>query len=84
MKRKPISITDHAVLKHLERVEGIDVDAIRQRVRRIVSHADEHSGCSAVTKDGFRYVIYDGAVVTVKAIHRAKGRALPTREDENE
>lgn len=84
MKRNRIRVTDHAVLRHLERVEGIDVAAIRDRVRSIVSHADDHPACSAVTKNGFRYVICDGAVVTVKSIHQAKGRALPTRADQDE
>jgi hypothetical protein len=58
------SVTDHAVLRYLERIAAIDVEAIRQRI-----HEDAHqalvSGATGITVNGIAYRIQDGVVVTV-------------------
>jgi hypothetical protein len=61
--RRPY-ISDHAMLRYLERVVGIDVDAHRREVERRVALAVA-LGASAVVRDGMRYVIRDFRVTTV-------------------
>ncbi len=74
MKRTRIHITDHAILRYIERVMGIDVDAVRAQVAETVAIADEHDTCIAVTKDGFRYVLVGDTLVTIRRIARAADR----------
>ncbi len=31
---RPMEVTDHAVLRHLERVKGIDVEGIRRHIKK--------------------------------------------------
>lgn len=64
MTRPTPLITDHAMLRYLERVVGIDVAAHRHEVERRVSLAVE-LGASALVSDGFRYTISDFRVTTV-------------------
>lgn len=65
MRRNIIRVTDHALLRHLERVEGIDVDAIRVKIAAKVDTTAAHVGVTGVLVDGFRYVLDQGRVVTV-------------------
>ena len=60
-------VTDHAVLRHLELVEGVDIAALRRAIGAKVDAAGEdHDGFTAVLIDGLRYRVRDGAVVTVE------------------
>lgn len=74
MKRPAIHITDHAVLRYIERVKGIDVAAIRREIAKTVAVAEEHETCLHVTSNGFRYVLTDGTLVTVKRLDVRKYR----------
>jgi hypothetical protein len=65
MKVRPDIVTEHALVRYLERVVGIDVETHRRDVARIAAHAAEHEGATAVVKDGWRYVLAGGRVVTV-------------------
>lgn len=69
-------VTDHAVLRHLERVQGVDVEAVRAEISRRTERGVRF-GASSVLVDGFRYVLRGGNVVTV--LHRS--RAPKPRED---
>lgn len=69
MKTPPITVTDHAVLRYLERVLQIDIEAHRAEIARNVALAEEFEGASAVLKNGFRYRLRGGAVVTVVPVH---------------
>ena len=62
--RARAAVSDHAVLRYLERVHGVDVDAIRLAVHAICADGIER-GASAVRVDGRAYVIRLGVVVTV-------------------
>ncbi|MDX8354334.1 hypothetical protein [Cognatiyoonia sp. IB215182] len=73
MKRSRINITDHAILRYIERVMEIDVDAVRSSIAATIAVADEHPTCIAVTKDGFRYVLVGDTLVTIRRITRAAG-----------
>lgn len=66
MKHRRFRVTDRAVIRYLERVQGIDVDAIRREISGRVSVADDHPGASGVIVDGMRYKITDGVIVTIK------------------
>lgn len=65
MKRK-FHITDHAVLRYLERVKGVDIEAARAEISRTLSVGDDHEGLSAVTSNGHRYVLRGRTLVTIK------------------
>ena len=64
MKRRPI-ITDHALVRYLERVVGIDVAGHRAAVEAAVEQAVELRA-SGLVRDGYRYCIDDFRVVTVR------------------
>ncbi|MFD1914134.1 hypothetical protein [Halodurantibacterium flavum] len=68
MKRPRPHVTDHAMLRYLERVVGIDVTAHRRDIERLVAQAVELQA-TALTKDGYRYVINDFRVTTVMPAH---------------
>lgn len=74
---KLLQVTDHAVLRHLERVEGLDVEAIRVEIARRTSRGLQ-MGAASVLFNGFRYVIRGGRVVTV--LHRS---CAPKPPEEN-
>lgn len=65
MTRRPtIAVSDHAVLRWLERVEGLDVAALRNQ---IAAHAAVglSYGCDRVVVGAGKLVIEDGTVATV-------------------
>jgi len=64
MKRLPVPVSDHAVIRYLERVAGFDVEAVRDEIRRKVEPAVRAGAC-ALNSEGYRYLIADGVVVTV-------------------
>lgn len=65
MSRAPLPIvTDHAVLREVERVHGIDVEAIRRHIAHRVRHAVA-AGAAGLASEGHRYIIRSGKVVTV-------------------
>ena len=86
MKRPRTAVSDHAIVRYLERVEGFDIAALRQTIARRVDYAAS-LGATAVIIDGFRYVfaVDDGGapiVVTVEpqgmeAPIRRSGRRVP-------
>ena len=72
-------ITDHAMLRYLERVIGIDVDLHRRAVEAIVAQ-----GACAVVVGGHRYAIVDCHVVTVKPVRTEVPRGWARPVDERE
>ena len=75
MAKTRIPVSDHAVLRYLERVCAIDTDAIRQRIHRDVRQAAAN-GASGVTVNGIRYRLRDGVVVTVIVPSAAPRKAI--------
>ena len=83
MKKRPaplVHVTDHAIVRYLERVENHDVDLVRKVIRRRVERAFEAATaigletCAVVTGEAI-YRIEDGCVVTVLG----PGERLPKR-----
>lgn len=71
MKKNPVrqpKVTDHAVIRYLDRVMGIDVEAIRREISARVT-AGVQLGASAVVADGMRFVLADEHVTTVRPCH---------------
>lgn len=71
---KHVPVTDHAVLRYLERVKGFDIEAVR---REIAALCREAGGARSMTRDGVRYEFGNaGQVITM---HRLTGGRLPSR-----
>ena len=72
----PVTISDHAIVRWLERVKGVDIEAIRAEMRTpALAKADEFGCPVLIGRHGERLVIRDGVVTTVIA----KGRYQGTR-----
>lgn len=69
---RKIRITDHAVLRYLERVRGFDVEAVRREIAASCAVAADHPSASSVLSNGFRFIIKADAVITVTAQHDNK------------
>ena len=77
MPRTPLHITDHALLRYLERVQGVDVAAARAEMAAKLRIAEEFSGVCGVLSGGFSYRVRGRHVTTVIAVHPAKGKRKP-------
>lgn len=69
-----VHVSDHALLRYLQRVLGIDVELVRASITRDVEGAVE-LGATSVAVDGIRYQIDPDhrIVTTVIADGRARG-----------
>lgn len=71
------SISDHAVLRYLERVKGVDVERLRSEMNTPnLAVADAFGAPVLIGRDGERLVIRDGVVVTVIGKQRDAGRRI--------
>jgi hypothetical protein len=67
----PLAVTDHAVVRFLERVMGFDVEAIRQQISRAVpAHAVppgvKGSGEHGIyVRDGFQFLLTSGSIISI-------------------
>lgn len=64
MKKSRIPVSDHAVLRYLERVEGLDIERLRREIGARVDLAVDLGACGVII-DGFSYKIEGGVVTTV-------------------
>lgn len=62
-------VTDHALLRYLERRLGIDVDTHRAAIEEAVQRGVEHQACG-VLWDGMRFRLVGHKVVT--CVHRSQ------------
>ena len=70
-------ISDHAVIRYLERVKGVDIAALRAEMQSPALAVAEDFGCPVVIgKNGERLVVRNGVVVTVIAKARNVGRTI--------
>ena len=74
MKKPPAYVTDHALLRHLERVQGIDIEAIRLELGHLVDKAIE-AGAKATVSEGMRYVLIEDRLVSCVPV-----KSLPLRD----
>lgn len=59
-------MTDHAVLRYLQRVAGVDTEAIRRRIW-LQARGSAASNANCCTAGGITYYMRDGVVTTVTA-----------------
>lgn len=64
MKKPRAFVSDHAVVRYLERVVGIDVERFRREIGHRVDRAVE-MGASGCVVGGYEYRLKDGHVTTV-------------------
>jgi hypothetical protein len=77
MTKPTIHVSDHAVLRYLERVGGFEIEALRQDLAKRCEPA-ARTGASSVTIGGFAFMIESNVVVTV--LPKKEGQARrPTR-----
>ncbi len=57
-------VTDHAVLRYLERAHGLDVEHFRAHIRELVTRGAA-AGATGVIADGVKFVLQGDTVVTV-------------------
>lgn len=70
-------ISDHAVLRYLERVKGVDVERLRAEMNTpALAKADAFGAPVLIGRNGERLVIREGVVVTVIAKARNVGRTI--------
>ena len=77
MKKSIAHVTDHAVLRHLERTHGIDVEAIRVELGHKVDAAIQ-AGAVASIAEGIRYVLVENRLVSCVPV-----KSLPQRGRSN-
>lgn len=65
MKKSRVRVSDHAVLRYLERGLCVDIEGLRRRIGRRADRADA-AGASAIVIDGLRYRVVEGCLVTVE------------------
>ncbi|MEL6478116.1 MAG: hypothetical protein AAFR17_12390 [Pseudomonadota bacterium] len=64
MKRPSATVTDHAVIRYLEREWGVDIEAVRARLRRIAQTGVENEA-AAVILNGTKYCLRGSTMTTV-------------------
>lgn len=57
-------VTDHAVLRYLERAKGFDIEAVRRHIEDLCAGAIV-AGATCVRAEGVKFEIAAGKVVTV-------------------
>jgi hypothetical protein len=69
-----VGVTDHAVLRYLERVKGFDVEAVRQHIAGLCKGVQT---ARCVRAENVDFVIQYGVVVTVKPHGALNPRRVP-------
>ena len=64
MTRRRIHVSDHAVLRYLERVQGVDLRAVRRAIARDVANGVEREACGVI-RAGLTYKLVGATVITV-------------------
>ncbi len=60
-------LSDHAILRYIERAFNIDIDAIKERIMTPDVVQAIKNGASAVTVEGIKFKIKDNAIITAFA-----------------
>lgn len=75
-------ITDHAVLRYLERAGGFQIEALRQAMAERVGRTAA-PGAASVLIDGLRFVLKDGPQgLTVVTVLEKDQRATVLRQED--
>lgn len=63
--RREIIVTDHAIIRWLERAMGVDMEFARRAIREAVQEAID-AGAASLTVHGVTYCMTDNRVTTVR------------------
>jgi hypothetical protein len=83
MKKSVVIVTDHAVLRYLERVRGLDVEGLRREIGARIDRVAREGACGVIL-DGWEYRLADGFVVTVRAASEPDKRRGRQRRERGE
>lgn len=61
--RSPVPVTDHAVLRWVERACGIDVEAVRAAISGCCGRGVE-ARAEVIVVDQVKFIVVDGVIVT--------------------
>lgn len=75
MKNPRCKVSDHAVLRYLERVQGINVNSVRRKIGKAVQLGDQYPDARGVFHGGFLFRVRNGTVVTVLPIRRNRKKS---------
>lgn len=64
MKKPLYHVTDHAIVRYLEQVEGVDIETLRRQIGRTVQQGIEE-GANGVISGGMIYRLNGLSVVTI-------------------
>jgi hypothetical protein len=78
MKHPRVQVSDHAVLRYMERAMGLDIETLRLEIGHKVDAAARAGACG-LTVDAVNFRIVDGVVTTVLEINRRDVRFGPKR-----
>lgn len=67
-------VSDHAVIRYMERVLNLDVEGVRQRIADTCRGAETGR---AVKAEGHVFIIRDGTVITVSPGYSINSRKAP-------
>ncbi|MGJ5203605.1 hypothetical protein [Bradyrhizobium sp. HKCCYLR20261] len=70
MSRRRLRVCDHALLRFVERVGGLDVEALRRSLEGSLNRCDLaaarlHAEEMVIIADGLKYIVVKNVVVTV-------------------
>lgn len=63
MKKPRLHVSDHAVLRYLERAGGFDIEALRRSIGQRCEPA-YRIGASSLVIEGIAFLIHNGVVIT--------------------
>lgn len=64
-EKKEIGVSDHAVVRYLERRKGMDIEAIRNEILSDKVRSAINMNASSITIEGSKFIIKEGTVVAV-------------------
>ena len=64
VSKEPVRVTDHAVLRYMERAMGLNIEIVRDHIAAICA-GPAAFGATAVRSEGIKFEIVNGAVTTV-------------------
>ena len=72
-------VSDHALVRYLERIKGIDVEAIREEIWQQCQHA-ANLGATGFRVNGAFFNFHNGNVATCMTAEMAKVRMIENRK----
>lgn len=64
ISKEPVRVTDHAVIRYLERAMGLNIEIVRDHIASLCAGPAAY-GATALRAEGVKFEIVSGAVTTV-------------------